>query len=69
MTLWNSTTEPGQPWVITSGSGVLVGRAHVDEVDVEAVDLGEELVEAVERRLASRASRSRRPSSRRRSCM
>ena len=48
MTLRNSTTEPGQPWVMTSGTALGVRGTDVDEVDVEAVDLGPELREAVE---------------------
>ena len=40
MTLWNSTIEPGQPWVMTSGNASWLRRADVQEVDVEAVDLG-----------------------------
>ena len=48
MTLWNSTIEPGQPWERTSGSASGLGRARVDEVDVDPVDGGGELVEAVE---------------------
>ena len=39
----NSRTEPGQPWVSRSGTAVGLGRAQVDEVDLEAVDLGREL--------------------------
>ena len=51
MILWNSTIEPGQPWVMISGNGVLVGRANVDEVQVEVVDHGRELREPVQGRL------------------
>ena len=60
ITLRNSTTEPGQPCVITSGSASGVRRADVQEVDVEPVDLGPELRRGVEPRLAAAASRSRR---------
>ena len=42
---------------------VLVLRAHVDEVNVEPIDLGDELRERVQLRLAACASRSRSPSS------
>ena len=52
MTLPNSTIEPGQPCVMTSGSASVAGGADVQEVDVEAVDLGAELREAVQPGLA-----------------
>ena len=38
-----SMTEPGQPCVMIERQRVLVRRLDVDEVDVEAVDLGDEL--------------------------
>ena len=41
-----SMIEPGQPCVTIIGKRVLVLRAHVDEVDVEPVDLGHELRQA-----------------------
>ena len=41
---------------------VLVGGLHVDEVDVDPVDLGPELRQRVEPRLAAAASRTRSPS-------
>ena len=44
-------TEPGQPWVMISGKRVVVLRPDVDEVDVEAVDLGQELGHRVQPRL------------------
>ena len=47
----NSTIEPGHPWVTISGKRVGLGRAGVDEVHPRAVDLGEIVVERVERRL------------------
>ena len=47
-----SMTEPGQPCVTIIGSASVVGGADVDEVDVEAVDLGDELREGVEPVLA-----------------
>ena len=52
ITLWNSTIDPGHPWVMMQRQRVVVRRADVDEVDVEAVDLGEVLVEPVEHGLA-----------------
>ena len=47
-----STMEPGQPWRDDQRQRILVLRAHVDEVDVQSVDLGEELREGVQSRLA-----------------
>ena len=44
----SSMTEPGQPCVMISGKGVLVLRAHVDEVDLDPVDLGRELRKRVQ---------------------
>jgi len=41
MILVNSATEPGQPWVMTSGK-------LVDQVDLQASDLGAELLELVQ---------------------
>jgi hypothetical protein len=38
-----SMIEPGQPWLMMIGSAFVVLRADVDEVDVQAVDLGDEL--------------------------
>jgi hypothetical protein len=38
ITFWNSTTEPGQPCVSSSGIGLRVRRAHMQEVDVQPVD-------------------------------
>ena len=53
MTLWNSTIDPGQPCVIRSGIAFFVWRSGVNEMDVDAVDVGRELIEAIERGLAS----------------
>src|ERR1700758_3219688 len=52
MIFMNSITEPGQPWVMISGS-VLVLRADVQEVDVEAVDGCLILAPIVQHRLAA----------------
>ncbi len=41
MILSCSMIEPGQPWVTMIGRAPLVLRLHVDEVDVDAVDLGQ----------------------------
>ena len=49
-------TEPGQPWVMISGKRVLVLGLDVDEVDVDAVDLGRELRERIELASALRQS-------------
>ena len=43
--------EPGQPWVMITGSALVVLRPDVDEVDVEAVDLGQELRHGIQPRL------------------
>ena len=45
-------TDPGQPWVMISGSAFSCGD-DVDEVDVLAVDLGRELRQRVQPRLDS----------------
>ena len=50
---WNSTTEPGQPCVSTSGSASGLRRADVHDVDAQAVELGAELRERVEPLLAA----------------
>ena len=47
-----SMIEPGQPCVTISGQRVLVPRADVDEVDVQPVDLGHEVRQGVQPRLA-----------------
>ena len=47
-----SMIEPGQPWLTIERQRVLVLRANVDEVDVQPVDLGDELREGVQARLA-----------------
>ena len=44
-------TEPGQPWVMISGNAFSCGDLHVDEVDLDPVDLGRELRERVQPRL------------------
>ncbi len=49
--MWNSTIDPGQPWVITNGNASLRSDLLVDEMDVEPIDLGGVLVEPVQRRL------------------
>ena len=55
--LWNSTTEPGQPWVMISG--MASGWAtDMHEVNAEPIDLGRELREAVETGFALRQSYS-----------
>ena len=36
----NSATEPGQPWVMTSGNGFGPVPRHVDEVDAQVADAG-----------------------------
>lgn len=48
MTLLNSITEPGQPWVIIMGKGVRLRRANVEEVDAETVQRGAVLAPAVQ---------------------
>ena len=53
ITLWNSTTEPGQPWVMISGMRLRMRGAHVQEMNVEPVDLRSELRKAVEQRFAT----------------
>ena len=55
-------TEPGQPCVMISGNAFSCARPHMDEVDVEPVDLGRELRQRVQPRLAACASRSPSPS-------
>jgi len=60
MTLPNSTIDPGQPCVMTSGRRRVRG-ALVHEVDVEAVDLGGELRVAVQRGFARAPVVVRRP--------
>jgi hypothetical protein len=47
-----STTEPGQPCVTISGSAFVMFRTHVDEMNVESIDLGDELRQALQPRLA-----------------
>ena len=51
MTSRNSTIEPGQPWMRSSGSASGVLGTRVDEVDRLAVDAGAEVLELVEPRL------------------
>jgi len=51
MILSCSMIEPGQPWVTTTGSGVGLLRADMDEVDFHAVDFRGELRKGVESRL------------------
>ena len=46
-----SMIEPGQPWVTIIGNAFGMLRAHVDEMDVEPVDLGDELRQRVQPRL------------------
>ncbi len=53
--------EPGQPCETISGSAFCCARADVDEVDVEAVDRGDELGERVQLRLAPAPVLVRRP--------
>ncbi len=48
MTSRNSTTDPGQPWVMTSGWASGSGERCMHEVDVLAVDRRREVVEGVE---------------------
>jgi hypothetical protein len=43
MILSCSMVEPGHPWVTMSGSASSCFGAHVDEVDVHPVDLGDEV--------------------------
>ena len=50
MSLICSNTEPGQPWVMISGSAFGWRRADVDEVDVDAVDGRHELRQGVQLR-------------------
>ncbi len=59
MTLSISMIEPGQPWVMMTGRAFGVARLDVDEVDVEAVDLGQELRPRVQPGLDPPRSRSR----------
>jgi hypothetical protein len=47
-----SITEPGQPCVMISGSAFSCRDLDVDEVDAEPVDLGRELRQRVQFRLA-----------------
>ena len=47
-----SMTEPGQPCVTMSGSAFVVLRTDVNEVDVQPIDLGHELRQGVQPRLA-----------------
>ena len=54
-------TEPGQPWVMMTGSAFSCSRADVDEVDVEPVDLGHEVRQGVQLRLAPAPVVLRRP--------
>ena len=61
----NSTIEPGQPWVMTSGAAPRCFERRWREVDAQPVDLGPELVEVVQAVLQGGASRRRRPSTRR----
>ena len=42
--------EPGQPCDDDDRQGILVLRAHVNEVDVETIDLGDEVRHGVEPR-------------------
>ena len=51
MILANSTNDPGQPWVMSSGNAFGLLRPAVDEVDRQAVDRGRELLEPVQRAL------------------
>ena len=44
--------EPGQPCVTMIGSALLVFGADVDEMNVEPVDLGDEIRQGVDLRLA-----------------
>ena len=53
--------EPGHPCVTMTGSAFVVLRADVDEVDVEPVDLGDELRQGVQLRLALAPVVVRRP--------
>ena len=59
-----SMIEPGQPCVTMSGRRVLMLRADVNEVDVEPVDLGDELRQGVQFRLALAPVVVRRPNTR-----
>ena len=45
-------TEPGHPWVMMTGSAFSCSRADVDEVDVQPVDLGHEVRQGAQFRLA-----------------
>ena len=47
-----SMTEPGHPCVTMSGSAFVMLRANVNEMNVEPVDLGDELRQGVQPRLA-----------------
>ena len=49
-------TEPGQPCVMISGNAFSCCELHVDEVDVDPVDLGRELRQRVQPRLDLRQS-------------
>ena len=61
MSLICSRIEPGHPCVTMTRQRALVLRTHVDEVDVEPVDLGDELGQGVELRLALAPVVVRRP--------
>ena len=52
----NSTTEPGQPWVMISGRALGSGEPDVQKVHVLAVDDRSELGELVQPRLLARQS-------------
>ena len=45
-------TEPGQPCVMMTGQGALMLGLHMDEVDVEPVDLSDEIRQRLQLRLA-----------------
>jgi len=47
-----SMIEPGHPWVTISGSAPWCWERNVDEVDVQPVDLGDEVRQVVQFRLA-----------------
>ena len=48
MTLSCSMIEPGHPWVMMSGSAPSCREAHVNEMNVEPVDLGHELWQSIQ---------------------
>ena len=64
-----SMTEPGHPCVTIIGNAFFMLRTDVNEMNVQPVDLGDELRQGVQFRLAPCASRSPSPSSRASFCI